>query len=366
MLVRNASLALESYSEYQRSQQNLSVTLENGRMVDDGTQAQRVSASLSSSFESRQESIQVRISQYAQNLLNNEQNNPSEKMPALSNRAKTSKEDDLDDASGDGKLFLLKKLLEALTGKSFDMPAFDMPDGETGDVFTAPVSGSSPAPGSSGRTQVGVSLVSEYEYTEVSIGGRIELDDGTTIEMSMSITMERSYQQTTASVLQERGLLKDPLAISFNGESVSLSSSVVFEFDLNSDGQTEQLSALNSNAGFIALDRNADGIINNGSELFGANSGNGFADLANFDEDSNGFIDSGDSIFKDLFAFNPNSGLMSKLVDLGVGALYTQSVDSPFKLNDTNNRNLGVIRSSGFYLNEDRSAGLLQQVDLRS
>jgi hypothetical protein len=361
MLIRNSALALESYSENQRRQQNLTVTLENGRMVDDGTQANRPT----NSMQIRQESVQVSISQYAQSLLTNERNNP-ESVSRFNPPASSSDELDSGDPVGDSRLLILKKLLEALTGKSFDLPEFQQPGNDGGEVFTPPPQSSSSGGNTgSGRTLVGMSLVQEYEYTSVSMSGRIDLADGSSIELSMSITMERSYQQTAVSVLQERGLLKDPLAISFNGSAVSLSSSATFEFDLNSDGQTELFASLNSNAAFIALDLNSDGSINNGNELFGANSGNGFADLAKYDEDRNGFIDSGDSVFDQLLAWNPSSGLTSKLADLGVGALYTKSVDSPFKLNDADNRNLGVIRGSGFYLNEERGAGVLQQVDLR-
>ena len=51
---------------------------------------------------------------------------------------------------------------------------------------------------------------------------------------------------------------------------------------------------------FLALDLNGDGRINNGSELFGALSGNGFADLAQYDSDANGWIDENDEIFQRL------------------------------------------------------------------
>jgi hypothetical protein len=363
MLVNKSSVALESYSEYQRSQQNLNVILEDGRIVDDGTKPKQIAIGIAS----RQESFQVQISQYARSLFNSERNgqNPNSNSTIQAPSATSDDEDDASKLGADSRFLILKKLLEALTGESFDLPAFANPSTDNIETIPAP-SGTSSSSSPSGRTQIGVSLIQEYEYTSVSMSSSISLADGTSIELSMSITMERSYQQTTVGVLRERGLLKDPLAISFNGQSVSLSSSATFQFDLNIDGQAEQLAALNSNAGFIALDRNNDGVINNGSELFGAKSGNGFADLSTFDEDGNGFIDSGDSVFNKLFAFNPSSGLLSKLVDLGIGALYTSSVDSPFKLNDSNNRNLGAVRSSGFYLNEDRSAGLLQQVDLRS
>ena len=40
-----------------------------------------------------------------------------------------------------------------------------------------------------------------------------------------------------------------------------------------------------------ALDINEDGKINDGKELFGTASGNGFGDLAAYDQDNNGWID---------------------------------------------------------------------------
>jgi hypothetical protein len=365
MLVNKSSVALESYSEYQRSQQNLNVIIEDGRIVDDGTNSGQAAIRPLTS----QESFQLKVSLYARSLFNAERNGQKiDNISAIQPLSTTSEDQQEASKLGtDSRFLILKKLLVSLTGESFDQKTFQPPTAENSQAIT-PAANSQirSALPSSGRFQVGVSLIQEYQYTEVSMSSSINLADGTSIELSMSITMERSYQQTTLNVVREPGVLQDPLAISFNGQSVSLSSSATFQFDLNSDGQAEQLAALNSNAGFIALDRNNDGVINNGSELFGAQSGNGFADLSTFDEDGNGFIDSGDSVFNKLFAFNPSSGLLSKLVDLGIGALYTSSVDSPFKLNDSNNRNLGAVRSSGFYLNEDRSAGLLQQVDLRS
>ena len=40
-------------------------------------------------------------------------------------------------------------------------------------------------------------------------------------------------------------------------------------------------------SGYLALDKNGDGTINDGSELFGTRNGDGFADLAQYDEDGN-------------------------------------------------------------------------------
>ena len=42
-----------------------------------------------------------------------------------------------------------------------------------------------------------------------------------------------------------------------------------FYFDLDADGELDEISTLASGSGFLALDKNGDGIINDGSELFG-------------------------------------------------------------------------------------------------
>lgn len=43
-----------------------------------------------------------------------------------------------------------------------------------------------------------------------------------------------------------------------------------------------------------------NGKIDDGSELFGARTGNGFNELAKYDSDNNHFIDAGDPVFSNL------------------------------------------------------------------
>ena len=80
------------------------------------------------------------------------------------------------------------------------------------------------------------------------------------------------------------------------------------QFDLNDDGFRETLCWVAADDGLLALDRDGDGAIASGAELFGnstrladgATAANGFLALAEFDENNNGYIDDADKGFSRL------------------------------------------------------------------
>lgn len=160
--------------------------------------------------------------------------------------------------------------------------------------------------------------------------------------------------------------MKDPLVINFSGSAAQLTGAK-FSFDLDADGKAEQVSFVSENSGFLALDRNSDGKVNSGSELFGPATGNGFSELAAYDLDRNGWIDENDAVYQKLGIWTKDAdgkdGL-STLLQKNIGALYLGSVATPFDLKNSQNRLDGLVRSSGVYLNENGGAGTMQQIDL--
>jgi hypothetical protein len=203
--------------------------------------------------------------------------------------------------------------------------------------------------------------IHEREATQVCGSGKVLTCDGREIEFDFLLSMQREFRQERS--YQESGsvVLKDPLVLNFSGSAAELTGQRL-RFDLDADGVTEDLPGLGAGSGFLVFDRNGNGRADNGRELFGALSGNGFADLAALDTDGNGWIDAGDPDFARLSVWS-GAGL-SALGELGIGALYTAAVDSPFMLKSADNSLLGQIRSTGIYLTEAGRVGQMQQIDL--
>lgn len=94
-----------------------------------------------------------------------------------------------------------------------------------------------------------------------------------------------------------------PIAIDLNGDGVrtiALPDSNV-NFDITGDGLAERTAWLDKNDAFLVLDRNGNGLIDNVGEMFGGLlRGEGYAELALLDEDSDGALTRMDSGFKSL------------------------------------------------------------------
>lgn len=225
--------------------------------------------------------------------------------------------------------------------------------------------------GNSGREwkiqTVTSSFFSEHEVTEFSSNGKVCTADGREITFGVSLEMSRSFVQETEVYKEGSFILKDPLVINLDTNIADVRD-MKFFFDLDADGKQEEISKLGSCSGYLALDKNGDGIVNDGSELFGTKSGDGFADLAAHDADGNGWIDEADEIFSRLKIWVMTENGESRLLDLkeaGVGAIYLGNANTQFSLNnaDTNATN-AVIQKTGVYLREDGTAGTVQHVDL--
>ena len=207
----------------------------------------------------------------------------------------------------------------------------------------------------------------EEEQTSFATEGTVVTASGKEINFNLELTMSRSFYEEAAPIVDFSAVqLTDPLVINLDTEVASVSDQK-FYFDLDADGRQEQISRLGAGSGFLALDKNGDGVINDGSELFGALTGNGFAELAKYDQDGNGWIDEADEIFDKLLIWQKDeegNDVLRGLGAAGIGAIYLGNAATDFSLKSaTDNHTNAVIRQTGMFLYENGESGTVQQVD---
>lgn len=282
-------------------------------------------------------------------------------------------------ATDDGKagltpqLSMIKDLMERLTGVPIKVYAAEV----QASASSVQVQSQSAAVGAAanGRASAGFGLLyeestvrQEYERLDFQMQGQIQTSDGRTINFQLDLRMERLYREesSTRLALGDAAVPVDPLVLNFDGPASALQNQR-FAFDLQGDGQADNVPLLSQGWGYLALDKNANGRIDNGLELFGPRTDNGFAELAMLDDDGNGWIDEADAAFEDLRIWRPSAdggGSLQSLQAEGIGALGLANAASPFTLRSDGNATLGALRATGAYLREDGKAGALQQLDL--
>lgn len=210
-------------------------------------------------------------------------------------------------------------------------------------------------------------FASESESTTFASKGMVQTADGRSIDFNVEVSMSRAFMSQIDTLEVKDYIKTDPLMINLDTNIGSVSDQKFF-FDLDSDGKEEQISFAGKGSGFLALDKNGDGKINDGSELFGTSSGDGFRDLAAYDEDGNGWIDENDSVFSKLKVWTKDENGNDYLIDLkkaDVGAIYLSNADTQFSLKDEENNLNAEVKKTGIYLKESTGAvGTLNHVDL--
>lgn len=327
------------------------------------------------------ESAMTRISDAARQLLSAPPPTPQPPAPRGTGQANQAQaldaaHDAQDAVDNDPFLAMVRQMIEFLTGekvKVFDMRELtaEMRQVEVRASNTqASLRTAGPGQANGGMEYDAHRLYEEFEQTTFRAAGKIRTTDGQEFSFTLDLQMTRSYrEESTVSVRTGNAVRRDPLVVNFGGTGAQLQDRLGqgIRFDIDGDGRPDWLPLFASASGYLALDRNGNGRIDSGQELFGPASGNGFTDLARLDQDGNGWIDETDPAFDKLSVWTPaaqGDSKLSSLADLGIGALALAHAASPFALRGKDNSDLGQVRSSGIFLNEDGTAGNLQEVDL--
>lgn len=291
------------------------------------------------------------------------------------------------------QIILLKRMIEALTKKkikfvkptkaTLDNPkmsqAIQSAYSSRSSLLTAAAGWAQELAGAQPRNSASSSSGGGFEYnhsvthyesqsTAFQAQASVTTADGRQINIDLQLNLSREFM--SQSNLNIKGgnepVQVDPLVINYDAGSASVTAEK-YAFDIDANGTLEQISFVGPGSGFLALDLNNDGAINDGSELFGPQSGNGFDDLAQYDADGNNWIDENDAIYYKLQIWSKDAAGKDVLMALGqqgVGAIYLGNVSTSFALKGAGNQTNGELQRTGIYLNEDGSAGTIQHIDL--
>lgn len=206
----------------------------------------------------------------------------------------------------------------------------------------------------------------EEEYTAFSAQGMALTEDGRQLSFNVSVSMSRTFTETIGIQYMRPVNLIDPLIINV-GSEVTRISDQTFTFDLDADGKEDEIKKPGLGNGFLALDKNGDGIINDGTELFGAISGDGFAELSEYDSDHDSWIDEDDEIYEKLRVWckgEDGKDILLTLKEADVGAIYLGNSETDFTSQGSDFLVNARFRKSGVFLKESGGTGVIHQIDL--
>ena len=194
------------------------------------------------------------------------------------------------------------------------------------------------------------------------------------------LTMEQADALTDDQVLalgsKAANLYLSPVILDLNHDdkfSVSVDNGV--RFDMKSSGSLLKTGWVNANDGLLARDLNGDGLINNGSELFGditklpngKSAADGFAALSMLDNNRDGVINVKDASWKDLKIWidrdSDGHTDTGELVSLDSAGIVSLKLGAKSSTATENGNKIGLVSS---YSSADGSSGTMADVWFRT
>ena len=204
----------------------------------------------------------------------------------------------------------------------------------------------------------------EKENVEIAVAGNVVAADGKTYDFNLSLSLGRSFYETGISIKKEIQR-KDPIILNLSGVFTGLSDKTI-DFDIDADGESDKIHFVKEGSGFLVIDKNNDGRINDGTEVIGAKSNNAIEELSLYDDDKNGWIDEADNIFAKLSVWEKDAtgkDIITTLKDRGIGAICLSSINSPFQIKNQD-QSYGEILDSGIFMFENGRASFFHKIDL--
>jgi len=141
------------------------------------------------------------------------------------------------------------------------------------------------------------------EDAVASSAAQMQADESADSVRAFFEQIELRYTRVEVSVEDAQPKQADPLVLDLNGDGVEVGNAQ--PFDIFGSGTAVLTPFPTGGDAYLALDRNGNGVIDSGQELFGDQHGSqhGFAELAKFDANLDGIIDAADPVYTQLLLF---------------------------------------------------------------
>lgn len=240
----------------------------------------------------------------------------------------------------------------------------------------ATAAGAASTASAASTTSTTVASSSSFEQSTTAVSESQAL---TTEEMSASLARRNSFElnlkfkknvsseERIGITLEELGIKKvDPLVLDLSGEGINLTEAGKGAlFDITADGSLDSTAWVKGNTAMLMYDRNGNGTIDDGREVFGDQNGasDGFAELAKYDSNKDSKINFLDPVFKALKLYRDLNGdgkiaknELSTLSEMGIKALNLNFVRTSADINGNS------LILNGSFEREDGSSGQLADV----
>jgi hypothetical protein len=209
--------------------------------------------------------------------------------------------------------------------------------------------------------------VEQWQYRSQSLNYQMNGEfniNGQQIKIDYSFAIS-SEQISYSSIEMTAAALKDPLIVQFGKQAIGEIKDH-HAFDINQDGNLDKLPVFTGDVGYLVYDKNQNLTADDGSELFGPQTGHGFDELAQLDTNKNGLIDKEDEAFEQLYIWQPEeSNNMLSLAEANIQAINTTAIDTPFSFYDIQGNIMAEMRRSSFAISNNGLGKAVHQIDVR-
>lgn len=212
------------------------------------------------------------------------------------------------------------------------------------------------AQGGSRSQQIAVAMQASVTELQVKIGDGIQIT-ATEVDMTFSAQFSQALGKS------------DPLVLDLNGNGIfdTTTAQGGNYFDVAASGRRTQAATATAGDALLVLDRNGNGRVDDGRELFGDQNGraDGFAELQQYDQNHDGWVDKADPIFQQLGVWQDanldgktDDGELRSLADVHIARI-ALAAQSSTEVSSGN-----AVLKAGTFVRDDGSQGRAGDLNL--